>query len=197
MAAPSPNPLTGSQGDALVSMAVDAIRAQLIGEASEESLPESPPLRSPGASFVTLERRGALRGCVGSLRAARPLYLDVMRNACKAMSDPRLPPVNREDWPELDIKVSVLTSPTAMSADGRRQLTEELRPGLDGLVLTDGARRATFLPAVWQRLADPAEFITALLAKGGWPAAGWPENLRAHRYAAYEFHGPSPREPLT
>jgi hypothetical protein len=66
---------------------------------------------------------------------------------------------------------------------------------MDGLVLSDGARRATFLPAVWHKLGDPASFLAALLAKGGWSAADL-ETLTARRYTAVEFHDPAPRPPL-
>ncbi len=158
---------------------------------------KSDPLRAPGASFVTLERRSRLRGCVGSLRAAHPLYLDVVRNARRAMVDPRLPPVDRSDWPELDVKVSVLTAPVVIQVLGLPELLGALRPGVDGLLLTDGARRATFLPAVWQRLSEPAEFVAALLRKGGWTDGEWPGTMTAHRYRAYEYHDPAPRNPLS
>ncbi|MGH3655082.1 MAG: AmmeMemoRadiSam system protein A [Micromonosporaceae bacterium] len=159
-------------------------------------VPDPSPLRAPGASFVTLERRGRLRGCVGSLQAARPLFLDVVRNAQRAMADPRLPPVDRTEWPELDVKVSVLTTPAPVAGTTREELLSALRPGIDGLLITDGFRRATFLPSVWAKLAEPTAFLTALLTKGGWPSDGWPDNLTAHRYAAYEYHDPAPRPPL-
>jgi uncharacterized protein len=151
---------------------------------------------APGASFVTLERRGALRGCVGTLEPSRPLYYDVVRNAVRAMNDPRLPAVTAADWPELDVKVSVLTPETPVPAATRAELLAALRPGVDGLVLTGGPRRATFLPAVWAKLPEPADFVDALLRKGGWPAGEWPAELAAARYTSEEFHDAAPREPL-
>ncbi|MQA28129.1 MAG: AmmeMemoRadiSam system protein A [Micromonosporaceae bacterium] len=183
----------------LAMVAVGTIRSRLSGEGSVAvDVPaEETALHDPGASFVTLERQGKLRGCVGSLQAARPLYLDVVRNARRAMIDPRLPPVDRDDWPELDVKVSVLSAPTAIEFSGREALLAALQPGVDGLLLTDGERRATFLPTVWQRLTEPADFLGALLAKGGWPDGVWPANLIAHRYAAHEFHDAAPRNPLS
>lgn len=190
------SPLTAAQGAQLARIAVGSIRARLAHQPSGQMPPEDGALRSPGASFVTLERRGELRGCVGSLQAARPLYLDVVRNARRAMADPRLPPVDRDDWPELDVKVSVLTIPTVIEISGLESLLRALRPGQDGLLLTEGQRRATFLPAVWQRLTEPADFVRALLVKGGWAAEVWPENIVAHRYTAHEFHDAAPRNPL-
>jgi AmmeMemoRadiSam system protein A len=201
----APPPVTASEGALLATIAAAAVRTRLTGQVSRRPVAEHDPepapdpkaLREPGVSFVTLQRRSRLRGCVGSLRATRPLYLDVVRNARKAMADPRLRPVDRTDWPELDVKVSVLTPPTPLHASGRDGLLAALRPGVDGLVLADGVRRATFLPAVWQRLPEPARFVAALLTKGGWPDDGWPENLTVHRYQAYEFCDPAPRDPLT
>jgi AmmeMemoRadiSam system protein A len=193
-----PDGLLGeADGATLASIAVGSVRARLVGEPLADGVPEAAALRSPGASFVTLERRGRLRGCVGTLRATRALYLDVIRNALRAMIDPRLPPVDKDDWPELDVKVSVLTVPTPVEARDRQALLATLRPGVDGLLLTDGSRRATFLPAVWQRLTEPADFVAALLLKGGWPAGDWPAGLTAHRYTAYEYHNPAPRNPIT
>ncbi len=178
----------------LVGLAVQAVATRLRGEQPQAAVPESTRLRRVGASFVTLERAGRLRGCIGSLDAGRPLYLDVVRNAVRAMADPRLPPVTAADWPELDVKVSVLTEPEPVPAAGRGGVEALLRPGADGLVLTDGVRRATFLPSVWDKVVDPHRFVDALLAKGGWP--NWPDGLRALRYASVEFAGRSPREPL-
>jgi len=193
MSSSTPSPV---EGGVLTALAVAAIRAKLLNEALPAMVPESEILRAPGASFVTLERRGQLRGCIGTVEPVRPLYLDVVRNARYAMVDPRLPPVTREDWPELDVKVSVLTPLEPLSVTGRDELIAALRPGVDGLLLTDGFRRATFLPAVWSRLPDPARFVSALLAKGGWPPNGFPENLQVRRYTAVEFHDPAPRAGL-
>jgi AmmeMemoRadiSam system protein A len=188
--------LDTAEGDALAVLAVAAIAARLAGRAIERRPPESPVLRACGASFVTLEAGGALRGCIGTLEAARPLYLDVTRNAVRAMSDPRLPPVTAHDWPALDITVSVLSPPQPLPAPDASALLAALRPGVDGLLLTDGVRRATFLPAVWAAVPEPDRFVAALLRKGGWPPEGWPARLNVRRYTAAEFHDRAPRAPL-
>ena len=185
---------TPDEGAALVRLAVAAVGARLSGVDPTPPVPDSAYLRAPGASFVTLERGGQLRGCIGTVEARRPLYLDVARNAVGAMNDPRLPPVTLADWPELDVKVAVLTPPTPLPAPDRAALVAALRPGVDGLVLSEGPRRATFLPAVWAKLPDPERFVAALLAKGGW--ARWSDGIEAFRYASVDFTDRSPREPL-
>jgi AmmeMemoRadiSam system protein A len=193
-----------ADGALLARLAAAAVGARLAGRRVESAvdgqpLPinvhEFPALVAKAASFVTLERQGTLRGCVGSLEAARPLYRDVLRNAVRAMNDPRLPPVGLEDWPDLDVKVSVLGAPEPLFADSRAELVAALRPGVDGLILTDGRRRATFLPAVWDKLPDPERYVAALLNKGGWPdAEDWPKGIAARRYRSMEFRDPAPRE---
>ena len=188
--------LTEAQGAALAGLAVETVRRRLVGAEPAVVPPGEPVLSEPGASFVTLERRGRLLGCIGSLRPVRPLFLDVARNAARAMRDPRLPPVSAADWPELDVEVSVLTPAEPLAVAGRAELLAALRPGVDGLVLTDGVRRSTFLPAVWAKIADPAVFLDRLLVKGGWAAGGWPTGLAASRYRTVEFHDRAPRGPL-
>lgn len=187
--------LAAQDGAALAALAVTVIGARLLDRAFDPPRPDSATLLSPGASFVTLERAGALRGCVGALEAVRPLYLDVARNAGRAMVDPRLPAVTGADWPELDVTVSVLSPLRQIAASGLAELKQALRPGVDGLVLTDGVRRATFLPVVWHKLGNSGRFIAALLAKGGWSSVEGQE-LTYLRYTAQEFRAGPPRVSL-
>ncbi|HEY3010947.1 MAG TPA: AmmeMemoRadiSam system protein A [Micromonosporaceae bacterium] len=189
-------PLAVEDGAVLARRATAAVRARLAGRPVDGRPPARPPLRALGASFVTLERDGALRGCIGSLEPVRPLFVDVTRNAVKAMTDPRLAPVYCGEWPGLDVKVSVLSHPVPLPVMDRDELLAELRPGLDGLIFADDRRRATFLPAVWTKLPEPARFVTALLDKGGWPPGDWPARLRVYRYTAVEFFDRAPRAPL-
>jgi uncharacterized protein len=182
-----------AEGALLAKLAAAAVSARLTG-VEGEPIEVPPALAEPGASFVTLERQGALRGCVGTLEAIRPLYEDVQRNAVRAMHDPRLPAVTVDDWPDLDVKVSVLTAPVPVPVAGRDELLAVVRPGVDGLIISDGERRATFLPAVWAKLPEPDRFLDALLAKAG--LTGWPEGLAVRRYESIEFRDPAPRAAL-
>jgi uncharacterized protein len=185
-----------AEGAMLARLAVATIAARLAGAPVPADVPAAPALAAIGASFVTLEVARRLRGCIGSVDASRALYLDVIRNAQRAMRDPRLPPVTPSEWPDLDVKVSVLEGGGSLPAGARAELVEALRPGVDGVILTDGRRRSTFLPAVWAKLADPERFLAALLAKGGWPADGWPTGLVATRYTTTEYRDSAPRPPL-
>ena len=190
-------PLSVADGEALVRLATDTVRRLLCGSDPDGRPPRSSALRRVGCSFVTLESQGALRGCIGTLEPARPLYRDVSRNAGRAMVDPRLDPVSPDEWLELDVSVSVLSPAEAVPAHGFAQLTGMLRPYVDGLIVAVGPQQATFLPAVWHKLPDPADFLAALLAKGGWHRDRLPAGARVRRYTASEFHDARPHAPLT
>ena len=132
-------------------------------------------LDAPGASFVTLTSGrapgGALRGCIGSLEARRPLREDVEANAvAAACRDPRFPPLGRAELDDVVVEVSVLSAPTALPAVDEPELLARLRPGVDGVILSAPGHRATFLPQVWDQLPDPAEFLSHLRRKAGLPA---------------------------
>ncbi len=147
-----------------------------------------PTLRAPGAGFVTLERAGVLRGCVGSLEAIRPLVVDVAENAfAAAFRDPRFPPLREEERGDLRIHLTLLGPLVPVAAFSEEELVAALRPGRDGLVLQLGARRATYLPAVWDELRDPREFLLQLRRKAGIPEGGWPPGLLAWRYEVEEL----------
>lgn len=188
--------LSLTDGRFLARLAADAVHARLTGARLAARLPADGKVHEHGASFVTLERAGALRGCVGTLEPVRPLHRDVVHNALRAMSDPRLPAVTADDWPLLDVKVSVLDVPEPVPAATREAVLAALTPAVHGLILSEGSRRATFLPSVWAKLPDPERFVAALLRKGGWPEGEWPAELTALRYASSEFHDRAPREPL-
>jgi len=183
-------------GLALAARAARAVWAKLADRPLDGRPPTAAALRRLGASFVTLERAGALRGCIGSLEAARPLYRDVERNAIKAMTDPRLAPVTVDEWPDLRVSVSVLSASVPVPVTSLEDLLACLRPHVDGLTLVAGPRRSTFLPAVWRKLPEPAAFVAALLRKGGWPIGRLPPGASVRRYTATEFTDASGREPL-
>ena len=189
--------LAAVDGADLARRAAGAVAARLAGLPLDGWPPDALTLRALGATFVTLEATGRLLGCIGSIDAGRPLYLDAMHNAVRASADPRLPPVTRAQWSQVDMKVSVLSRPEPVTVRDRAELLGLLRPGIDGVVLADGRRRATFLPSVWRKVPDPARFLTALLDKGGWPRTahigGWPAGIKVRRYTVVEFIDAAPR----
>jgi AmmeMemoRadiSam system protein A len=148
-----------------------------------------PWLDTPGAAFITLTQQGALRGCIGSLTAYRPLRDDVADNAVNAaLRDPRFPPLAARELPETHIEVSVLSDPEPYPFTDRTDALSRLRRGVDGLTLEYGSRRGTFLPQVWDSLSEPEEFLAHLVRKAGLPTGWWDDDVRLSRYTvtAYE-----------
>ncbi len=145
-------------------------------------------LQAPGASFVTLESQGDLRGCIGSLEAHRPLLEDVAHNAfAAAFRDTRFMPLQAGELTGLTLQVSVLTQPTDLTAQDEADLLQQLVPGEDGIILQDGHHRATFLPQVWEQLPDPQLFMAHLKNKAGLPADYWSDSIHIQRYHVEKF----------
>jgi len=148
----------------------------------------SPALQQPGASFVTLTILRQLRGCMGMLSATRPLVEDVAENAfAAAFEDPRFPGLSQAEYDQLEYHISILNPAEAMEFDSEADLLLQLRPGIDGLILEDRGRRATFLPSVWESLPTAADFLQHLKRKAGLPMDYWSNSLRMQRYTVEEF----------
>jgi len=190
----APAGLAPPERAALLALARESIARGLEGSGgappAASALPADAPeaLRAPRASFVTLRRRGALRGCVGSLEARRPLAEDVACNAfAAAFRDPRFAPLLAEELAALHVGISVLAPAEPLQAEDEAALLGQLRPGVDGLVLRRGPHRATFLPAVWESLPEPRDFLRALRSKAGLPRDHWSRDLAFERYTVESF----------
>ena len=137
----------------------------------------------PAATFVTLHHNAALRGCIGSLQAYRSLVEDIAGNAFSAaFQDPRFSPLSKFELNGLEVEHSILSTPTLIEGCQTRQdLLDELVPFKDGLIISDGARRATFLPSVWSQLPDEKHFVEHLMNKAG--ITTWSESIVCERYS--------------
>ena len=161
---------------------------------SIDALPDD--LTEPGATFVTLERDGELLGCVGTLEAKQALGVDVAHNAlAAAFDDPRVPSVQVGDYEVMAVKVAVLSPLRPLVATSRGALVDELRPGVDGVLVEAGRRRATFLPAVWPKVRDAADFVDELWRKAGLGRDAWPDGIRVFTYSTVDSVESGPREP--
>ena len=138
--------------------------------------------------FVTLTLGGALRGCIGTLESDQPLMHSVPECARgAAFRDPRFPPLGQSELDDLQVEISVLTEPEPLAVTSREELLEVLRPAVDGLLVEEDIRRATFLPQVWEQLSEPEEFLSHLLRKAGLPGDHWSGRLRCSRYQCIKF----------
>lgn len=153
-----------------------------------QSEPEA--LRRMGCAFVTLTMAGQLRGCIGGLEPRQPLAADVWEHAYLAASeDYRFLPVGPEELQAIEVEVSVLTEPCPLEYGQPEELLSKVRPHIDGVILTDGLHRATFLPQVWEKVPDPDEFFDRLAEKAGLPPASWREgHVRIQTYQVVSFH---------
>lgn len=154
-----------------------------------------PPVNSPrlvdnGASFVTLNIHGNLRGCVGSLEAFQPLYLDVKNHAiAAAFHDFRFPPLTEPEITSLIIEISVLSTPVKVSYSTIDDLLDQLVPRVDGVMMEFGSQRATFLPQVWDKLPEKDMFLSRLCHKIGLDQNYWKVNSpNIYVYQVEEFH---------
>jgi AmmeMemoRadiSam system protein A len=184
--------LTTEEKETLLKLARQALEMGVRGE----KLPPlglaslSPRLREDGASFVTLTIDGNLRGCIGALEPSMPLAEDVREHAvAAALQDYRFPNVGPDELSQIEIEVSRLTIPVPLDYTTPEELLKKLRPGIDGVLLRDGVRRATFLPQVWEKIPAPAEFLDSLCYKMGAESNLWrKKHLDVSIYHVEEFH---------
>jgi AmmeMemoRadiSam system protein A len=150
----------------------------------------TPALKAEGASFVTLTVHGDLRGCIGALQATQSLAEDVREHAvAAALEDIRFPQVQEYELAKIQIEVSRLTIPMPLDYKDPEDLLTRLRPGVDGVILRDGFRRATFLPQVWEKIPDVSVFLANLCYKMGAAPDTWKrKHLEVLVYQVEEFH---------
>ncbi|TAK67244.1 MAG: AmmeMemoRadiSam system protein B [Betaproteobacteria bacterium] len=171
----------------LLEIARNSIEVAL-GASKPKLLPDESWLKPARASFVTLTQDGRLRGCIGSLEAQRPLGEDVRHNArAAALSDPRFPPLTREELAGTRIEVSLLSTPKLLAFADHADLIAQLRPGEDGLILECGEARATFLPQVWEGLPDAEQFVAELKRKAGLLPGVSTAKCRIQRYRVLKW----------
>jgi AmmeMemoRadiSam system protein A len=174
-------------GGTLISIASGSISNGL-GLGPKPEVDGAAWLDQAGATFVTLLRAGALRGCIGSLEAARPIGADVADNALgAAFRDPRFPALTRDEWPLCSVEVSLLSVPKPIQFADEDHLLALIHAGEDGLILEAAGRRATFLPQVWESIADTRQFLEELMRKAGVPAGTRLARCRLSRYRVIKW----------
>jgi|RhiMetdeSRZDD1v2_1073273.scaffolds.fasta_scaffold17318_5 uncharacterized protein len=185
--------LTLEEQKILLRLAREAIERGVKGEElpylNQSSLPQS--LREEGSSFITLTAHGELRGCIGSLDPYQSLAEDVREHAvAAAVKDPRFPVVREEELNGIRIEISRLTRPVPLEYKDANDLLSKLHPHIDGVILRDNSyHRATFLPQVWEKIPEPAEFLNNLCYKMGVKHDLWrSKHFEVLTYQVEEFH---------
>lgn len=172
-----------NQGEVLISIARRTLEEAFGGP--KVVMPEQHPwLMEKRAVFVTLHKRGELRGCVGQL-APRHTLFDAVREAAMgaAFRDNRFMPLGEHELPEVDIEVSVLSPLERLEASSEAEALEQIRAGVDGVVLTHGFRSGVFIPEMWKQLPDKKEFFFYLKRKAGLPM-DWLPGTQVERFTA-------------
>jgi AmmeMemoRadiSam system protein A len=163
--------------DAVLNLARSAVEA-----AVRQGAPPSPPddafLDERRGCFVTLKRAGRLRGCIGTIEGREALGGALVRLAAEAaLHDPRFPPVRPNELVGLDVEVSILTPPRAVAS------VDEVRVGIDGVIVSGGGRRGVYLPQVATETGwSAAELVARCLEE----KAGLPRDAVARGAARLE-----------
>lgn len=135
--------------------------------------------------FVTLHKRGALRGCIGTIEPTKPLVHCVEENALNAaFHDPRFPPLTENELNSVEIEISILSTPEKLIFKSEDELLSQIKPVRHGVILSDNWHRATFLPQVWEQLPDKRSFLEQLCLKAGLKAGCWQDETA--EVAVYE-----------
>jgi AmmeMemoRadiSam system protein A len=167
--------LTDEDRNCLLKLARSAIAAELI-DGFEVRRPARPSgaLEEKSGCFVTLHKDDRLRGCIGTIEAARSLLSAVEENARNAaFRDPRFPPLTADELPAVDIEISVLSVPQELAYGGADDLLEKLQAGTHGVIISSGWHSATFLPQVWDQLPVKTSFLEQLCLKAGLDKNCW------------------------
>ncbi|MGR8931809.1 MAG: AmmeMemoRadiSam system protein A [Gammaproteobacteria bacterium] len=135
------------------------------------------------ATFVTLNYLNQPRGCFGNLRAVRPLGEDICENAfAAAFFDRHYPSVTDMEIGDLSIQIDLLSALESLNFQSELDLTHQLRPYRDGLVLDEGSHHAFFMPSNWETFKMPMQFLQQLKRKAGLPAPYWSKTVKISRF---------------
>jgi AmmeMemoRadiSam system protein A len=187
--------LTKEQGQILVHMARATIAARLgLSDAIGTVIPDNeladPAFQEQRGTFVTLKINNQLRGCMGCLTPSETIIEGVQRNAINAaFNDPRFPALTALELEQAEIEISILTKPRELEYADGSDLLKKLRPDIDGVIISKGMARATFLPQVWQQLPGIEEFLTHLCRKAGLSSDEWGKGeMSVSIYQVQYFH---------
>jgi len=176
-------PLTEEDAGTLLHIAEETIKQFVTHGTTPEFEVRNPVLRSYQGVFVTINRQGRLRGCIGSLSPMEPLYQGVSRNAVRAAAyDARFPRMRPEELADMEVEVSVLTPFTPLPASD----IDTIVVGLDGLFLQKDGKSGVFLPQVpVEQGWDRNTYLNQLCAKAGLPEGAWKaEGARLYTFRA-------------
>jgi len=182
--------LTDEEGKYLLSVARKTIEQRLLDQRQPDADADlSAKFHEKRGTFVTLTKKGHLRGCIGHIIPQESLIDGIRVNAVNAaFRDPRFPPLTNNEWNQVKIEVSILTDPKPLSYSDAHDLLDKLRPHVDGVIIKRGYHQATFLPQVWEQLPEKEKFLAHLCLKAGMREDAWKDgDLEVSVYQVQAF----------
>jgi uncharacterized protein (TIGR00296 family) len=183
--------LNDKDGDFLVRLARKTIKTY-ISEGKLLTAPEDVPayMNENMGVFVTLNKDENLRGCIGYPEPIKPLINALMDVAIgAATNDPRFSPVQDYELGEIEIEVSVLTTPQLIEVKNPAEYLEKIEIGRDGLIIERGMYRGLLLPQVpvdWDW--DQEEFLANTCMKAGMSMDCWlEEDVKIYSFQSQIF----------
>jgi len=127
---------------------------------------------------------------MGCLTPSETILEGIRRNAVNsAFADPRFPVLTVSELEQAEIEISILTAPRKLEYTDGDDLLKKLRPNVDGVIISRGAARATFLPQVWGQLPRTEDFLAHLSRKAGLAPDAWQRgDLEVQIYQVQYFH---------
>lgn len=128
-------------------------------------------------AFVSVKRRGRLRGCCGLFGAAVPLG-DAISHAARrtALEDARFPPLSPTELPYLDLEVWLLYNPQPITSAGADRASEVII-GRHGLQIRRGGASGLLLPGVaLEHQLDAVGFLEQVCLKADLPPTAWKDD---------------------
>lgn len=151
----------------LLSLARQAIKEYITSGKIIDYKATDKELLEKSAVFVTLTKKGQLRGCIGTTFPQEPLYKAVINMAIAAATeDPRFNPVSLDELKDIKIEISILSPLKRVFSH------KDIKEKIHGVVVRSGFRSGLFLPQVWEQLPRKEQFLSELC----WEKAGLPPN---------------------
>lgn len=176
--------LSAQQKKELLQLAGSAVNEFIRHKKVINYTTQDPALLSKKGVFVTLKKRGYLRGCIGFIEPVLPLYETVVRaSILAACRDIRFNPVTADELKDLEIEISVLTLPK------RIHDPQVIEVGKHGLIISQEDKKGLLLPQVpvensWSK----EEFLRQACLKAGLPGTAWKSGAEIYIFEAIVFH---------
>jgi len=185
---------TQKQGRKIVQLARGSIESMFRRKSVD--LGEYDEFSEKQGVFVTLNKNGELRGCIGFPEPVYPLNRAVVEAArSAAFSDPRFPPVEEDELDEITAEVSVLTVPEIISIRKPEEYPDRIVIGSDGLIIRGVLGSGLLLPQVpVEQCWDAEQFLCQICLKAGLPIDAWKDQKnRLYKFQAQIFEEKEPR----